>query len=230
MNKAVTDTFASKLVLVVVGIIFAAFVGGYLTATYRLWWLPKHYNVAPPDSMFGSVEKPSAPEGTGSAYASADAPVTSADAPVTLVPTEARASTWMNRAHEVHPAKGAFDGDFSTNWTENHAGRGEGQWVEAIYASPVRVTEVVVATGIVGGCGTQASPWFEKNSRLKTFRIVLSDGTEIKASAADGERCVIVPVPAKETKSVKLVVDTVWPGSAYRDLGIAEIKIVGTKP
>lgn len=162
-------------------------------------------------------------------YASVEAPVAAPAAPVQLVPSEARASTWMNRPSEVHPAKGAFDGDFSTNWTESHAGRGEGQWVEAVYASPVRVTEIVVATGIIGGCGNQESPKFAKNSRLKTFRIVLSDGTEIKASAADGERCVIVPVPAKATKSVKLVVDTVWPGSAYRDLGIAEIKVMGTK-
>ncbi len=202
--------------IILIAMLLGTFVAGYMTSCNQHIGRDKKDGANAPTSTSASVEAP--------------APATAAPAaPVLLVPSEARASTWMNRGSEVHPAKGAFDGDFSTNWTENHAGRGEGQWVEAVYASPVRVTEVVVATGIVGGCGNQESPWFEKNSRLKTFRIVLSDGTEIKASAADGERCVIVPVPAKETKSVKLVVDTVWPGSAYRDLGIAEIKVMGTK-
>lgn len=148
--------------------------------------------------------------------------------PVQLEPSDAQSSGWMNRPpNGVQHHKFAFDGNFGTSWSP---GRGEGQWVEAVYVSPVLVTEVVVATGIVAGCGNQESPQFQKNSRLKTFRIVLSDGTEIKASAADGERCVIVPIHAKATKSVKLVVDTVWPGTKSKELGIAEIRVMGTKP
>lgn len=200
-------TFEIRPVILLVMLV-GTFVAGYMTSC---------------NSHIGKSSK-----GENAAPAVVPAPVAPpASVPVQLEPSGVQSSGWMNRPpNGIQHHTYAFDGNFGTSWSP---GRGEGQWVEATYASNVRVTEIVVATGIVGGCGTQDSPSFRKSPRLKTFRIVLSDGTEIKASAGIDERCVIVQVPDKATKSVKLVVDSVWPGTKSNELGLSEIKIMGTQ-
>lgn len=115
-----------------------------------------------------------------------------------------------------------MDGDPSTAWAGGSISSGEGQWMEFSFGMPVRVTRL----GIYNG--HQGEGQFEKFRRIRSGRIVYPDGSEFPFWLRDDKGEQIVECPGKPYKSLRIVVDTVFPEGAPMariKLAVSEVKL-----
>ncbi|BCS88218.1 hypothetical protein PSDVSF_14600 [Pseudodesulfovibrio sediminis] len=115
-----------------------------------------------------------------------------------------------------------MDGDPTTAWAGGGISSGVGQWIELRFAVPLRVGNL----GIYNG--HQGEGQFEKFRRIRSGHIIYSDGTESPFWLRDesGEQKInCIPKP---TKSIRIVVDEVFPEGASVakiKLAVSEIKL-----
>ncbi|MBG0791093.1 MAG: discoidin domain-containing protein [Desulfovibrionaceae bacterium] len=114
-----------------------------------------------------------------------------------------------------------LDGDPSTAWAVGKASAGPGEWMEFSFALPVRVVQL----GIYNG--HQGEGMFEKFRRIRSGRILYPDGTETRFWLRDEPGEQIISCPIKPVKSIKIVVDEVFPRGvplARMKLAVSEVK------
>ena len=114
-----------------------------------------------------------------------------------------------------------LDGDPATAWAVGKASAGPGQWMEFSFDLPVRV----VRLGIYNG--HQGEGMFEKYRRIRSGRIIYPDGNETRFWLRDEPGEQIVSCPIEPVKSLKIVVDEVFPKGvplARMKLAVSEIK------
>ncbi|WP_316896777.1 discoidin domain-containing protein [Pseudodesulfovibrio indicus] len=115
-----------------------------------------------------------------------------------------------------------MDGDPATAWAGGSISSGEGQWMEFSFGMPVRVTRLGVYNG------HQGEGQFEKFRRIRSGRVVYPDGTEFPFWLRDEMGEQIIECPGKPYKSLRIVVDTVFPEGAplaRMKLAVSEIKL-----
>ena len=114
-----------------------------------------------------------------------------------------------------------LDGDPATAWAVGKASSGVGQWIEFSFALPVNVVKL----GIYNG--HQGEGMFDKFRRIRSGRIIYPDGTETRFWLRDEPGEQIVSCPIQPVKSLKIVVDEVFPRSvavARKKLAVSEVK------
>ena len=121
----------------------------------------------------------------------------------------------------------AIDGLSETSWVEGVAGPGIGEWLTLSFRGKVEVHSVALNVGYDADADL-----FAKNNRIKKVTLLFSTGESVSLSFADqrGLQSVALaraPGPNIETTFVKLVIDEVYPGSAYDDTCLAEIEVWG---
>ncbi|MGE4422019.1 MAG: discoidin domain-containing protein [Pseudodesulfovibrio sp.] len=115
-----------------------------------------------------------------------------------------------------------MDGDPSTAWAGGSISSGEGQWMEFSFDMPVRVTGL----GIYNG--HQGEGQFEKFRRIRSGRVVYPDGSEFPFWLRDEKGEQVVKCPGKPAKSLRIVVDSVFPEGvplARMKLAVSEVKL-----
>jgi hypothetical protein len=115
-----------------------------------------------------------------------------------------------------------MDGDTSTAWAGGSISSGEGQWMEFTFDMPVRITGL----GIYNG--HQGEGQFEKFRRIRSGRVVYPDGSEFPFWLRDEKGEQVIKCPGKPFKSLRIVVDSVFPDGvplARMKLAVSEVKL-----
>jgi len=115
-----------------------------------------------------------------------------------------------------------MDGDPSTAWAGGSISSGEGQWMEFSFDLPVRITGL----GIYNG--NQGEGQFEKFRRIRSGRVVYPDGSEFPFWLRDEKGEQVIKCPGKPFKSLRIVVDSVFPEGvalARMKLAVSEVKL-----
>jgi len=108
-----------------------------------------------------------------------------------------------------------LDGDPTTAWAGGSISAGDGQWMEFTFDIPLRVAKL----GIFNG--HQGEGKFDKFRRIRSGRIVYPDGTESPFWLRDEAGEQVITCPNKPTKSLKIIVDEVFP----KDVPLAKVKL-----
>jgi len=115
-----------------------------------------------------------------------------------------------------------MDGDTTTAWVGGGVGPGVGQWIELSFSIPTRVERI----GIYNG--HQGEGEFNQFRRIRSGRIAYPDGTETRFWLRDEPGEQVVECRGKAFKSVRIVVDDVFPKgdlTSKTKLAVSEIKL-----
>lgn len=143
-----------------------------------------------------------------------------------LVPTSTSASSFLSNGRRQYAPERAFDGDPATTWTERAHGPGDGEWLQAEFASPQRVRRVRVTTGW-DHTSARGEDLFSVNSHLRRVRLVLGPSNTVEREVAADQRELVFEGLDVETVTVRIEAVSVWPGSRWADLCISEVVIEG---
>lgn len=125
-----------------------------------------------------------------------------------------------------HPAAHAFDGNPRTAWNESNDGPGDGEWIEARFARPVRLTTISIVPGW-DYLSSVDGDLFPLNSHLRTFEIRFDGRSPRRISVAENQRNVAVTDIDVIAQSVRFEAIDVYPGARWQDLCISEISFNG---
>jgi hypothetical protein len=115
-----------------------------------------------------------------------------------------------------------FDGDLSTGWTASSSDKEP--WIEIEFHHPLMLTAVSIGNGLQAT--DKSGDEFTLNSRIKDGRLRLSDNTERTIHFEADERDFITfTVPPKSTSSLRIIVDTTYPGTRLKEVAISEIRV-----
>lgn len=129
------------------------------------------------------------------------------------------ASSTYNGDLASHIASNLIDNNPKTNWTEGVQGNGEGEYIDFTFH-----TEQPVAGFIIWAGNHASAEYYTKNARPKTISLTFSDGTVLEYSFLDEkEEHKIYFDNVINTKSIRLTIDSVYPGSKWSDTVISEI-------
>ncbi|WP_425587776.1 NADase-type glycan-binding domain-containing protein [Streptomyces marokkonensis] len=144
----------------------------------------------------GQREKPSQTSSTRQAAPPIDSS-TPREPRATVVPHEIKAS----RSSEGHEPTRAFDGFEQTWWGPGVSGSGRGEWIEARFETPARLTGLVLTSGMGGMAGSSSS------------------------SALPHRLAVTITTAAGETVERELTLDRVL-GGQHREFDVGEVSAV----
>jgi hypothetical protein len=121
-----------------------------------------------------------------------------------------------------YDAPKAIDARQDTAWVEGEPGPGIGQDITLQFPHDM----IVSALGIDGGYDRDADIFY-KNNRVRTAWVIFSSGEKQRIELADTRGLQQFPLQTTRTQAVKIVIDSVYPGSIYDDTPIAEVEIWG---
>lgn len=120
--------------------------------------------------------------------------------------------------------KNVMDGKPETSWTEGATGHGVGEWIKLESGQDQVVTGINIMAGYA-----KNDQIYQQNNRIKTLKVECSDGTskvftleDLADYTAYQDLKFDSPV---QTKSIKLTIIDVYPGSKYEDTCISEISL-----
>ncbi len=126
---------------------------------------------------------------------------------------------------EITPDYGpgnAFDKRPDTAWNEGSPGNGTGEWIEfyAYQSQLVRAIEIM--------CGyPKGEDIYERNCRPKDITISFDSGENVHYTLADKKgqyQRIVLPKP-RETRNIRITINSVYQGTQYNDCCIAEIEV-----
>ena len=120
-----------------------------------------------------------------------------------------------------HGTANLMDGDLSTAWVENAAGQGEGE------AFTLKLNGTYKVSGFTIYAGYQKNgDIYAKNSRPAKITVIFSDGVsqDVELSDINGPQKITFAT-AVNTSSLRIVIDSVYPGNKYEDTAISEISL-----
>ncbi len=135
--------------------------------------------------------------------------------------TSVKASSSLSEYGMTHFPEYSIDNDVTTGWVEGVEGQGEGESLEFVFDNIYLVNGINIRAGY-----HKSESLFEKNSKPALIKIVFSDGSyqeyELKESFSNQK---INFTQAKETTSITIVIESVYPGSEFEDTVISEIEL-----
>ena len=135
-------------------------------------------------------------------------------------PTDGKwTSSSTARVYREKSLYGIRDGSLGSCWIEGVPGPGVGEWVEARFKRPQQLRELRIVPG-----NNEYLSAFTRYARPKTLRAVFSDGSSRLLHFRDAPTLQRFPVDVK-TKTVRLVVESVYLGTDYPATCIAEVEL-----
>lgn len=132
-----------------------------------------------------------------------------------------KASSVYEGDNRNHSAFNLLDGDPQTNWTEGAEGNGLGEWILFTFKDRYRLDSI----SICGGCRTDEKRYYD-NARPKKVTLTFSDGSSFAYTLNDNEflseQYIHFDTPII-TESVKITIDSVYPGEKYEDTVISDV-------
>jgi uncharacterized protein YegL len=139
-------------------------------------------------------------------------------------PSNIEASSFLtekNRPKDAYHMKNIADGDKRTAWFEASPDDGIGEWLKITFTEAKKVDKI----GILGGY-PKTDKLFKQNNRIKNMTLILSNGDTQVIKLKDSKEMQYVAVESSaKTSYVKVVINSVYKGSKYRDTCIAELEI-----
>ena len=145
--------------------------------------------------------------------------------PRPLHPVAVTASSTLVTERRYMPEH-AFDGLASTAWHESVPGNGEGQWLEADFGMPRKLTGVHVVPGFDFRHETFGD-LFPLNAHARTIRVTFDGRAPIVRQVGPTERLVALDDLDITAQRVRFTFDAVHPGAKWDDLAISEVRIDG---
>lgn len=125
-----------------------------------------------------------------------------------------------------HSPEKLYDGKLDTNWTENVAGHGIGEYVIFYFDDIYAVKKLYI---YIGSHYSQDVYW--QNCRPRTITLTFSDGsTQVIHLADTYEQQIITFDQYYYTDSITLTIDEVYTGTRHQDTVIAELDITAYRP
>jgi hypothetical protein len=174
-------------------------------------WVLREPEVKPPVAQSNSLLPPARPDARIAHPRAgwAEVPVQSASASSILPPSRVAS----------YGAAMTLDGRAATAWVEDTPGLGIGEWIQLDLASPRSVARL----GIVNGYGTGSR--YRENGRVRSATLTFSDGRRHVIDLADHSDLQYVSFDPVMTSSVRLTIDSAYPGARWDDVAIAEIRL-----
>ncbi len=123
---------------------------------------------------------------------------------------------------DSHEPDCLVDGNTTTAWCEGVSGTGEGEWVEFNSDMKQNVHSIRIMAGF-----NKSEDLYWKNSRPKDITITFDDGTTTTSTLSDEPFAwhTITLSETVQTSSLRITIDSTYPGSRYTDTCISEITI-----
>ena len=104
----------------------------------------------------------------------------------------------------------AVDGNTKTSWSpdRNYERGNKGEWIKVSFAGEKTLTDIAFINGTIGG------NW-DHNSRIKDAILEFSNGSQIMICLEDTKSKQSFELGSINTSSVKLIIDTVYPGAMH---------------
>jgi hypothetical protein len=115
------------------------------------------------------------------------------------------------------------DNSLTTAWSEGAGGPGLGQWVRFEFGKTIRVNRIEIANGY-----QKDSQRFRGNPRVRTIQIDYSDGSQQLVNLYDIVGYQYITTTGGATTYVKLTIVSVYPGDAWEDASLSEIRFFGS--
>ncbi len=125
-----------------------------------------------------------------------------------------------------HNAENVTDWGRDTAWVEGQEGDGVGESITLTLKKPAKVSRV----GIVNGYA-KSRELYTANNRTMNFKVSVNDGQPFNVEIPDEflqeeHFWFDLPKSSALVKTIKLEIDTINPGSTYRDTAISDIKLL----
>lgn len=118
------------------------------------------------------------------------------------------------------------DGRLETSWQPKSARGGVGERFQIEFPTSVRVEQCSIANGLQ--LENELGDLFLLNSRIRSARMVFSDDSSLPIEFdALARGAVKFTVPNKVTRTIRVVVDSVFEGAGFKDLAVSEIRCEG---
>lgn len=131
----------------------------------------------------------------------------------------AGASSVLSEADVIHKPNRAFDGDLSTAWVEGASGYGVGEELTVAFGKNYTISGMTIYAGY-----QKNEDIYYKNSRPKDITVMFGDFSVESFTLQDylGVQHIEFSSP-KDTSSVTIIIDSVYPGNKYEDTVISDI-------
>lgn len=132
------------------------------------------------------------------------------------------ASSVLTGDVDSHQPNCLVDGDTTTAWCEGVSGTGEGEWLEFDSDMKQNVRSIRIMAGF-----NKSEDLYWRNSRPKDITITFDDGSTTSSTLSDEPFAwhTITLSETVQTTSVRITIDSTYPGSRYSDTCISEITI-----
>lgn len=111
----------------------------------------------------------------------------------------------------------------STAWVKGTPGDGVGESLVFYFTNFIEFDSIKICNGYQKSESTYAN-----NSRIKTFYLIFPNGEKQLFTIQDKMSCFDYSLRGKKGSSVKLLVESVYPGSKWQDLAISYIQFFGS--
>jgi len=126
----------------------------------------------------------------------------------------------------THFPENLYDGKLDTNWTEDNAGNGIGEYIHFQFDDTYAVKKLHIYIGSHFNEGV-----YKQNCRPRTISLTFSDGSMETFRLEDTyDEQIIVFDQYYYTDSIKLTIEDVYTGSKYLDTIIAELDFIVYRP
>ena len=142
---------------------------------------------------------------------------TTAGAPTSV--TLSASSTLQEAGYDHSPAC-AMDGKNDTAWVEGASGSGVGESLSLDFGEVCTVNTLQIWAGY-----QKSASLYEKNSRPERVRLTFSDGSSREIVLSDTNGMQSIDLGGVNTASITITILSVYPGSAYSDTAITEIRL-----
>ena len=134
-----------------------------------------------------------------------------------------KASSTYTGDRVSHSVYNLTDNDLNTNWTEGAEGQGIGEYIDFTLKKEYILTEMEIFPG-----NHRDDNYFHQNSRPREITLTFSDGTVRKVTLEDSRTSQAFPIdPQIASDSVRLTIDSVYPGTKWADTVISQISFSG---
>lgn len=141
---------------------------------------------------------------------------------VTDIVSYVSASSTYNGDRVTHYPDQVLDGKKNTNWTEGIDGNGEGEFLEFTFRKTYLLDSICIHAG-----NHSDKSYYINNARPKTIVLTFSDGTTQSHTLEDSMSEQMIPLERPvETSSLRLTIESVYPGDKWEDTVISEISFV----
>lgn len=143
-----------------------------------------------------------------------------------VIPAEISASSILSPTTAYDPAN-LFDSRYDFAWsTDGTQTNGVGEKLNLTFAKDVNIAGLYVWNGY-----QRSKAHFEKNGRVKSLNLTTAqgDGQKVALESTYGLQKVALVKPLMQVKQLSIEIDDIYPGNAYKDVLLSELRFVDDK-